>query len=155
MFYINKLCELELSSSYSVVTVCELGYVLLVCIKSNKAHIRQHLYLRTADMQIAICSSEGLLEGHRDKSCLFQRGDYRSKGHKTEKLPGSIPAEYVFCSSGSKHDRKTAPRQSVFSSAMRSQDVTSQTGKLLCVRVAVKMLGLRIIVICCMISTRI
>jgi hypothetical protein len=62
-----------------------------------------------------------------------------------ENILGSSPGEGGSCSSEIKHDRRTAPRQSLFVSARRSQELRSQTRKLFWVRVPVKMLGLGII----------
>jgi hypothetical protein len=81
-------------------------------------------------------------ERRQDQSCLFRRGDHRNKGHNTEKLLGSSPGEFGFCSSGTKHDRRTAPRQNLSVSARRLQGRRLQVRKLPWVQVSVKMFGL-------------
>jgi hypothetical protein len=55
---------------------------------------------------------------------------------------GSGPNEDGFCSSETKHDRRTALRQNLFVSARRLQELRSQTRNLSWVRVPVKKLGL-------------
>jgi hypothetical protein len=49
--------------------------------------------------------------------------------------------EEVLCSSKNKHKRRTAPRENLFVSERRLQEVRSQTGKLSWVRVSVNTLG--------------
>jgi hypothetical protein len=69
-------------------------------------------------------------ELRQDQSCLFRRGCYRNKDHASQKtVLSSIPGEDGFCSSETKHDRRTVPRQKLFVSARRLQKQRPQPRK--------------------------
>jgi hypothetical protein len=60
---------------------------------------------------------------------LHQQGYYRKKGQKQNVL-GSSPGEGSFCSSETKHDRRTAPRPKMFLSVVRLQEQKPQPQKI-------------------------
>jgi hypothetical protein len=69
----------------------------------------------------------------------------RPKLFVSKTVLGSSPDEEVLCISKTKHKRRTVPRQNLFVSARRLQELRSQPRKLSLVRVSVKILGLGII----------
>jgi hypothetical protein len=83
-------------------------------------------------------------EWRQDQSSSFRRGDYRNNRYNTENVLGSSPDEEVLCSSKTKPKRRTTPRQNLFVSERRLQELKSQTRNLSWVRVSMKILGLGI-----------
>jgi hypothetical protein len=80
----------------------------------------------------------------RPKLYVSKRRLQKQRPQPRKTVLGSSPDEDIFCSSETKHDRRTAPRQNLFVSARKLQELRSHTRKLSWVRVSVKVLGLGI-----------
>jgi hypothetical protein len=85
-------------------------------------------------------------ERRQTKVVCFEEQITERRQHRKTVL-GSSTEEGSSCSSETKHDRRTAPRQNLFVSARRLQEQRSQTRKLPWVWVPVKMLSLGILLI--------
>jgi hypothetical protein len=69
-------------------------------------------------------------ERWHNQNCLFQWGDYGNIGHSPKKSAiCSSPVEDGFCSSGSQHDRRKAPRTELVVSVKRLQEQRPQPQK--------------------------
>jgi hypothetical protein len=78
---------------------------------------------------------------------LFSAGMLQKKGHNTENCPGFEFRWGWFCSSWTKHDRKTATRQNLFVTARGLRELRSKIRNLRWFWISMKMLSLGIIII--------
>jgi hypothetical protein len=106
-------------------------------------------------MRVCVCvyyvrsqHENGLTDLHQTWHAYSLRPGWKHRKGKTGKsVLSSSPGEDGFSSSETKHDRMTQ-RKKLFVSARRLQEPRSQTRKLSCVRVSVRMgLGIMIIII--------
>jgi hypothetical protein len=83
--------------------------------------------------------------GDKTKVLCFEEETIDTNAITPKNVLGSSPDEEILCSSKTKHKIRTAPRQNLFLSERRLQELSSQARKLSWVRVSMKILGLGII----------